>query len=417
MKIRFSKRGWSYLLFRARTLDVVESVRRLNGDPVAEAEAVLKKADANQKLASAKDIDSPSQDRRIFMPAYRRDGVGIQALVRICVMFLARQVNATYFHIPFLALQHQFNDPVGQALSVLEWAEKWEAFLNLGQGEPPISALVKQGDRQALARKMADENHQFGKPGVPMRVDLSNFLREASGDSTLLKDISVFDLPFFRDTTSKLRFDADFVETLQAKFEANGYVPRQLLYSDQYLDVAIHVRRGDIWESYQAGKQKLGEKIRFISEDYYVTLLQRLQSFFHTSSKVPSNNFSKPVRFHIFSDGTAADFPQFTFVNQAEAYLNTPSGMRIENIQFHLSQNSLDALYHLVKAPVLVPAKSSFSFLAVLLGKSRVLYDDQIREFYQYDFLADYMKNNSRFILLDDLKQQKRKVLSLFVRK
>lgn len=395
------------MLFRARNFNIAESVRRLNADLVTEAAAALRKAAALRDVVPLKELDLPLEHPCVFIPAYRRDGVGIQALVRICIMFLSRQVSSTYIHLPFLELQHQFNDPIGRSLSRLEWAEKWETFLNLGQDEYYISDLARQVGPKSIAIKMADENRQFGKPGMPSPSSLSEFLDGSSRCDSPAKDLNVFDLRFFRDALAQslplsidsgLAFDAPFVEQLQAKFDANGYVPSEELYSDQYLEIAIHIRRGDIWESFQAGDQRWEEKIRFVSEGYFVDLLQRLQALSYLSSK--------PIRFHIFSDGQSADFPQFTFVSEREAYLALASGERIENIQFHLSQNSLDALYHLVKAPVLVPSKSSFSFLAVLLGKSYVLYDDTIYEFYQYDFLKDYMQCNARFILLSNLKEQ-----------
>jgi len=399
MKLRLSKRGLSYLLFRVRNFNIVEGIRRSTADPVAEADSVLKKADAVQRAASLAEIDASLETRRAFIPAYRRDGVGVQALVRICVMFLSERLGALYVHLPFLEVQHQFNDPVGCSLSRIEWAQQWEAFLNLGQGEHYISDLARQVGPQSFVRKMADDEHQFGKPGIPPRSDLSDFLGGSDSCNVHAKDINVFDLRFFRDAAnSSLDFDSEFVEKLQAKFDANGYVPGQWLYSEQYFDIAIHIRRGDIWESFQAGDQRWEESIRFMSEDYYVDLIQRLQSLSSVSSK--------PIRLHIFSDGQPTDFPQFTFVSKREAYLELASGDRIENIQFHLSQNSFDALYHLAKAPVLVPSKSSFSFLAVLLGKSYVFYDDAIREFYQYDFLKDYMQRDARFVALNNWQEQ-----------
>lgn len=395
MKIRLSKRGLSYLLFRARNLSVAEIGRRFKHEPVGEAVTVLRKAESLQRDSSQGAALSLDDDY-VFMPSSRRDGVGVQALVRICVMFLSRRVGAAYLHLPFTELQHQFNDPVGRSLSRLDWAEKWESFLNLGQGEHAVADVAKQMGHHSLAREMVDKDRQFGKPGIPLKSHLSDFLNESSGGSVCSRGVNVFDLRFFRDSTAaKLSFDSGFVAQLQAKFAVNGYVPRRWMYSDQYLDIAIHVRRGDVWESHKAGNLRWEEKIRFVSEGYYVSLLQRLQSLFHTASK--------PVRFHIFSDGQATDFPQFTFVSEKDAYLEAASGKRIENIQFHLSENSLDALYHLVKAPVLVPTKSSFSFLAVLLGKSKVLYDKAIHEFYQYDLIRDYMARSSRFVLLNDL--------------
>ena len=399
MKIRASKRGLADLLFRARNFNAVESLRRFNAGPVAEASAVLKKAEALRSVTLSADIDLPLKDSCIFMPAHRRDGVGIQALVRICVMYLSQQMGTTYCHLPFLEIQHQFNDPLGWSMSQLEWAKKWEAFFNLGQDEYSISDLARQIGQPSLVNKMADENRQFGKPGTPLRLGLSTFLDQSVINNDHIQDINIFNLRFFRDTADfRLAFDTAFIEGLQKKFEGNGYSPNEWLFSEQHLDIAIHVRRGDIWESYQAGNQKWEQKIRVVSERYYVNLLQKLQSLSHL--------FSKPIRFHIFSDGKSTDFPQFTFVSEQEASLELVSGKRIENIQFHLSQNALDSLYHLANAPILVPSKSSFSFQAVLLGSSHVFYDDTICEFYQYDFLKDYMQYNSRFMLLNDVETQ-----------
>ena len=411
MKIRASKRNIDYVLFRLRTFNLGESALKLWGNPIAEAKFVLKQSDKLLRTARSEqhnhtallDLDSLLNDGYIFIPAYRRDGVGIQAFVRICTLFLAQQVNATYFHIPFLELQHQDTDPMGQSLSVIEWSKKWEKFLNLGKDEQQITTLENQVGSKALARKMVCPNSQYGKPGQPIQTDLATFLHQSAAEDTQLESISVFDLRFFRESPSRLSFDTAFINRLQAKFEANNYVPQSQLYSDQFLDIAIHIRRGDVWKSYQAGEQRQAEEIRFVEEGYYVELLQRLQTLFQKSVK--------PVRFHIISDGSPSDFPQFTFISATEAHLKPASGSDVENIQFHLAQTSLDALYHLIKAPVLLPAKSSFSVLAVLFGKSYVLYDETIRAFYQYDFLSDYMQQNPRFVLIDDLAAHVDKIL------
>lgn len=364
MKIRFSKRGFSYLLFRLRNFSAVEGFRKLRPNPVAEACDVLKQADTVSCVGALQALDGLPEGRCTFMSAYRRDGVGIQAFVRICVMFLSQQVDAAYLHLPFLEVQHQFNDPIGRSVSRLDWAKRWEAFLNLGQDEYSISDLARRIGLRSFAEKMVDENSHFGKVGVPSRLALADFLQGDVNCNVRVRDINIFDLRFFREAVDPgLAFDSAFVERLQAKFDANGYVPSQWLYDDQYFEVAVHVRRGDVWEAYKAGDQRWGERVRFMSEDYYVNLLHRLLLL--------STASSRPLRLHIFSDGQPTDFPQFTFVGDRVAYLDLACGVRIENIQFHLSQNSLDALYHLAKAPVVVPSKSSFSFLAVLLGRSR----------------------------------------------
>ena len=87
---------------------------------------------ASQECEHTKTPELVMDGRYILMPAFRKDGVGIQAMVRICVMLLARQAGATYVHLPFLKLAHQNIDPTDCSLTPEKWAAKWEAFFNLG---------------------------------------------------------------------------------------------------------------------------------------------------------------------------------------------------------------------------------------------------------------------------------------------
>jgi hypothetical protein len=334
----------------------------------------------------------------ILIPGFRSDGVGIQAMLRICVMLLARQANATYVHVPFFKLAHQNIDYKGSSLTPEEWAKKWEAFLNLGKDEFHIADLANAIGETTLAKHLSDKDRQFGYPWE-VRDKLPSFVEKIRGGNGEVSGISIFELQLCsRSRECQLFLDAELIQILQEKFETNGYKPEEMLYNEQYLNIAIHIRRGDVWDFSQAGSKKLMYANRLVSEEYYVGLLERLQKFLGSSSK--------PVQFHIFSDGRPENFGKFIFTGEREAFLKLESGIIIENIQFHLRQNSIDTLYHMIKAPIFVPGKSTFSVVAVLLSKSYVLYENEFLDYYQYNLLEKLMEGNPRFISLTRLEDR-----------
>lgn len=371
-------------------------VVRRKRNPVDELLALAeKKWTAGLVSERAKNSKLVIDGQRFLISGFRRDGVGIQSMLRVCVMFLARQANATYVHLPFLRLAHQGIDPVGRHLTPEEWAAKWEAFFNLGKDEVHVADLTNAMGRAALAEQLSAEDRQFGRKGAPREL-LPDMVAKIRGRDGEVSGIYTFDLGLCQQSREfELFLDAEFIQILQERFETNGYTPKKALYSEQYLNIAVHIRRGDVWEAAQAGSKT---ENKLVSEEYYVGLLERLQDFFGSSPK--------PVRFHILSDGRPEDFVRFTFASECEASLKLESGLLIENIQFHLRQSTFDTIYHMIKAPIFVPGKSTFSVMAVLLGKSHVFYENEISEFYQYDLLEKYMAGNPRFISLTGLEDR-----------
>lgn len=334
----------------------------------------------------------------ILIPDTRTDGVGIQAMVRICIMFLAQQANAMYVHVPFLKLAHQNIDPVGQSMSTEDWALRWEYFLNLGEDEFQFAALAKKVGKIALAKQFLDHNSYFEGPSDDLRHKLPYIVEQIRDRNLEAQRIWRLNLGICRQPREcKLFLDEGFIQALQQKFRNNGYVPEEILYEDQNLNIAIHIRRGDVWDACQAGSTKGMYTNKLVTQEYYVELLQKLQHIFRSSLK--------PVHFHIFSDGRHDDFDSFTFKNEHEAYIELQSGRLIKNIKFHLRQSTISTLYHMTKAPIFIPGKSTFSVLAVILGDSHILYDDQITEFYQYLLIEQYMKGNTRFTPLKELQE------------
>jgi hypothetical protein len=354
---------------------------------------------AHQECEHTKNSTLVIDGQCILIPAFRADGVGIQAMVRICVMLLARQANATYVHLPFLKLAHQNIDPTGRSLTPEEWAAKWEMFFNFGKDEFHIADLASAMGQATLDKHMSAKDRQFGDPQGVLRDMLPNLVEKIRSRDSGVSGIYTFGLGLCRQPREcQLFLDAEFINILQEKFGANGYRPEEMLYSEQYLNIAIHIRRGDVWDACQAGSKRTMYTNKLVCEVYYVGLLQRLQNFFGSSPK--------PVRFHVFSDGRPDDFVKFTFTGDGEAFLKLESGTLIENIQFHLRQSTINTLYHMIKAPIFVPGKSTFSVVAVLLSNSYVFYEDDIREFYQYDLLEKYIEGNPMFISLTQLEDR-----------
>ncbi len=338
----------------------------------------------------------------VLMPASSNDGVGIQAMIRICLIFLARKGEGTYIHVPFIGVGHQKIDPIGRDLSREEWASLMEGFLNLGQDEVWITDLADSMGKRSLARHLETRSISLVDPVDERENELAatvNSIRDIRFENPASHRVWSLGLEVCRfPVECEMHLDESFIKVLRSKFRKNGYVPKTNFYEKKYLDVAIHIRRGDVWRACKSGSTKRSHTNKLMSQEYYVDLLSDLQSLF--SDSVP------PVRFHVFSDGKPEDFDDFVFGSEEVASLKLESGLSIENIQFHLCDSTIDSLYHLIEAPILVPGKSTFSVLAILLGESVVLYDERITEFYQYDLLAKYMSGNSRFVSLDGTTEE-----------
>lgn len=367
---------------------------------INEIHTLLEIAQKNrQNYDRKKNLTIDISKKCVLIPGFRRDGVGIQGMVRICVMYLAQKAGATYIHVPFINLAHRNSDPIGKSLRPAEWSSMWEKFLNLGEGEFHIDDLADAVGKETLARHLANSDYQYRDP-----IDYQWFILPSLLDKILRKDISVqniwsFNLGLCRQPKEcNFYLDDTFIQGLKEKFSRNGYIPDEELYSDNYINIAIHIRRGDVWDACQSGSTEIMYRNKFVTQQYYVELLQRLNNLFYLPDK--------PLCFHIFSDGRADNFDNFVFTGSQTAFLKLETGSIIHNIQFHLCQSATNTLYHLIKAPIFIPGKSTFSVLALILGNSYVLYDRDIVDFYQYDLLTKYIQGNTRFMSLNDMTER-----------
>ncbi len=335
------------------------------------------------------------EDQCIVIPGFRRDGVGIQALMRIVTMSLCRHSGSTYVHKPFLDVSHQETDSKGRYESKTEWASNWETFFNLGQDERPLVHVANVVDRERLIDFLSIRSEECLQLGLETTIGTSDFLRMVFNRE--LVGVHTAGLGICRTPNQgRLSLDTEFARVLRQRFLAGGYSPRAALYTGQYTDVALHIRRGDTWFGHGQTPTTAAHRTRAVAEEYYANLIRQLHPAL--------SQLGRPIRYHMFTDGNPEDFAQFTFIDDArcEAVLKCTSQPDIENICFHMSVGAMDTLFHLIEAPVLVPGRSAFSVVAALLSDSYVLVGDTVKGFYQYAFMSEYMTNSRKFVHLGD---------------
>lgn len=236
----------------------------------------------------------------------KTDGAGAQAAAAIAAMAIARFAGCRYRHTPFARMSHAEGAPE-------DWAGQWETFLNLGDGEIPVSP-----DAELVALHAAIEHPEAyaGRPivvfehwfGLPRKIGP---IREA------------------------LR------EDLRAKYWRSPKAAIASHLAPPGFTAAIHLRRGDVSATRHAG--------RYVKDEVALRQIARL--------KKAIASFGRTLTINLYSEGTAADFRDF-----AAAGCN-----------LHISGDAFETFHNMVTADILMIAPSSFSHLAALLSDGLVL--------------------------------------------
>jgi hypothetical protein len=216
----------------------------------------------------------PMPVSRNYIANSRNDGIGSQLHAKISTMLYAKRNNMTYVHAPFVRCRrHPDPDPVV--------AEK---FFNLGHGELKISDV---------------------------------------------KDVKVVsDYKFFSKNPNAY---LEILGLIKARYRMSE---KHCFYNRNVVNVAFHVRRGDV----KGGR-------RFTSNKDILKIYNKII------------NLLPDAKFHLFSEGLFDDFREFS------------------DIELHLNEDALTTFHHLVMANILVMAKSSFSYSAALYSDGIKIYD------------------------------------------
>ncbi|BCX49883.1 conserved hypothetical protein [Haloferula helveola] len=131
---------------------------------------------------------------------------------------------------------------------------------------------------------------------------------------------------------------ASIAPELRRKYEVSPK-PEPPGFDENFLHIAVHLRRGDV-----TADGRFSE--RFSSTDRLLPALRR--------------HFSEErCRLHLYSQGNAEDFPEFA---EFDPWL-------------HLDEDAFVSFHGMVTADVLFTAKSTFSYLAGIIGDGEVVYE------------------------------------------
>jgi hypothetical protein len=240
-----------------------------------------------------------------YLTCFRRDdGAGAQISARVSTMLFARLTGARYAHTPLRAVAHA---PAGMTAEA--WGEAWESFFNLGADHPRADDLIAAGYASRHLRK-------------PQR--------------SLLSRRTVHDVPHCHKITD--RHPAAWAALAPELRRAYDSTPKPRLegFCNGELNVALHVRRGDVSVAGAFAE-------RFTSNEEILAFHDALLARLKAVSK---------VRVRLFSEGDPDDYREFAR----------------RGIELHLNEDAFTTFHHLVMADVLLVAKSSFIYLAGVLG-------------------------------------------------
>jgi hypothetical protein len=238
----------------------------------------------------------------------RGAGIGHQMANWIAGYWFAQQFGLTFAHSPFST-------------------QKWEYFLAFGENEITVDVLVKKKGYQKVRLPLFDENN-------PKEIELIKNIISSYQEKKVV---------FIAEQDQFYRNQFGIINDIKAKFhnaEARGKM--QLVYDQNYFNVAIHVRRGDITVGQETKNPNL--LMRWQNNDYFKNVLL---------SVVNNLTTKKPIAIYLFSQGVIADFKEFN---------------EFDNIHFCLDINAQDSFLHMAYADLLITSKSSFSYKPALLS-------------------------------------------------
>ena len=235
-------------------------------------------------------------------------GIGHQMANWIAGYWWAKQFGVRFAHIPFSTLQ-------------------WEAFLGFGEDEAAVDDLLLKGYKKVLLPLFA-ENRDYEV--LRIKSILASYIEQ--------KVVFVCEQDqFYKDQYG-------VIADIQRKFySSKARNEDKLIYSKEYYNIAIHVRRGDIVIGQKNQNPNL--LMRWQNNDYFVKVL---------SNVLKTMTKEKPIAIYLFSQGSKSDFEDFKC---------------FPNLHFCLEMSARDSFLHMVFADLLITSKSSFSYKPALLNK------------------------------------------------
>lgn len=236
----------------------------------------------------ASKIPEDLQKAKFITVSEKNDGFGSQLHRRMSAIAFAEYHNKTYVHLPYKEMQHNYENNI-------DYPRQLELFSNIGLGSP-------------------------------LREDL--------------EENDIYEREDYRYYTDE-NIDAYYNKKVFQLFKNNYYStskPCIPYFDENYINVAVHIRRGDVTNTGPMG--------RWMCDEHYLSAMQRIRKE------------HKKVFFHVFSEGNKDQFVKFW----------------AKDVQFHLNGDIEETFHALVIADILLTSKSAFSYSAALLSEGIIYY-------------------------------------------
>lgn len=202
----------------------------------------------------------------------------------------------------------------------------WDKFLGFGQNEVMAFELLRKGYKKRKLPYFDEKSQQ--------ETEMINRIIDSYEGQKVV---------FFLQLDQFYEDQFGVMKAIKRKFnEAEERKNDNLIYGKDCINIAVHIRRGDIVIGQKT--QEEGLMKRWLTTGYYEKILQSLEK-----------EVLKGQKFHmyLFSQGKPEDFPEL---------------QGISNLSFCLDMTPKECFLHMVKADILVTSKSSFSYKPALLS-------------------------------------------------
>lgn len=243
-------------------------------------------------------------------------GIGHQLANWIAGYWFARLFKLNYAYMPFS------NSHIPYSKS------KWDDFFGFFQDEITLEELVNNQNYKIIRLPLFDEQS----------------LEQVDVIKGIIRSYQNRKVVFLAEQDQFYREQFGVMDEIQKKFYSNPVRKIEtLIYRSDEINIAIHIRRGDI---VQHGEQKNDNlSMRWQNNDYFFNALKQAISII---------NSDKPVAIYLFSQGVKSEFKEFN---------------EFENVHFCLEMSAQESFLHMVMADILITSKSSFSYKAALLNR------------------------------------------------
>lgn len=227
--------------------------------------------------------------------------------------------NSGYHYAKMFGINYAYSTFSNQA---------WDSFLGFGEGEVTARELLKRGYKKRWLPYFDERSTEE----VEM---IRNIIRSYSGKKVV----------FYTELDQFYINQYEIMDDIRDKFDhASARQGEKLIYKPECLNIAVHIRRGDIVIGQENQDPSLTK--RWLTTQYYARILTDMVKLMQEQDK--------SYQIYLFSQGKEEDFPELK---------------NIPNLVYCLDMPPRESFLHMVRADILVTSKSSFSYKPALLSK------------------------------------------------